>query len=161
MPRRRTPRHRLICVIIQRAGFDDAARIARIHARSWFAGFAPIFGQELAGKAAAIRCSVEIWQSRLMRNANLLVSEHGFVQYVDAEIQRLYVEPEAWGGGLAGTLVAHALDEMAERPIVWSAQTEQAQRFYAKCGFSPTGGVRTVELLDGVMATDTELQHNR
>jgi GNAT superfamily N-acetyltransferase len=147
-------------VTIKRAGYDAAAQIARIHARSWFAGFSPVFGQAIAARAVASRCNVQIWQDRLARNAIVLVAEQGFVQHTDTEIERLYVEPEAWGSGLAHALMTQALSEMSEHAFVWSAQTDQARRFYSKCGFTPTGSVRTAELLDGVMATDIELQRN-
>ena len=148
----------LIGVSIQRAGFDAAAQIARIHARSWFAGFSPVFGRAIAAKAVARRCNTQIWQERLARNATVLMVEQGFVQHTNTEIERLYVEPEAWGSGVAQALMTQALSDIDEHVFVWSAQTHQARRFYTKCGFTPTGSLRTAELIDGVMATDSELQ---
>lgn len=136
---------------------SDADHIARIHARSWFAGFSPLYGETVAWAAVEQRCSPQRWSQRLQEGARVIVTDSGFVQFDGNEIERLYVLPEAWGTGLARRLLDTAVAEMTPPITVWSAETEQALGFYRKAGFVASGLCRVEQLAPGVVATDYEL----
>ncbi|WP_343070477.1 GNAT family N-acetyltransferase [Nocardiopsis mwathae] len=61
-----------------------------------------------------------------------------------AEIFAFYSHPEAWGSGVAGALMDAVLARLSgpggRHVHVWTLRdTPQSRRFYAKCGFRPSG----------------------
>jgi ribosomal protein S18 acetylase RimI-like enzyme len=67
----------------------------------------------------------------------------GFVTLHDDEVEQLYVDAGARGGGVAGVLLRHGERVIAERyPCAWLAVAvgnARARRFYAREGWSDAG----------------------
>jgi len=150
---------------VRRAGPADSAGIARVHVRSWQAGYRGLLtGDELAGDSEAERDAT--W-SGLMTDGGgpvVLVAENdakivGFCAVATpsrdpdaahdvAEVAALYVDPSAWGTGVGRALMEVALEPLRAGP--WLAVTlwvmsgnERAHGFYGRLGFTADGARRS------------------
>jgi putative acetyltransferase len=89
----------------------------------------------------------ERWRTELVRTATITVAESagsliGFVTVDPATryVDQIVVAPEAWGSGLAATLIAEAKRlSPAGLDLTVNADNARAIRFYEKQGFVITG----------------------
>jgi GNAT superfamily N-acetyltransferase len=150
---------------VRPAVLDDAGAIARVHVRSWQAGYAGLLaGDQLQGPSEAQRDAM--WREVLGDGAGLIVSvaEHGDAivgfcavaapgRDLDAagdvaEIGALYVDPSAWRTGAGRALMAAALAPLRAGPwrevTLWvMSGNERAHRFYGQFGFTADGAQRS------------------
>ncbi|SCL21714.1 L-amino acid N-acyltransferase YncA [Micromonospora rhizosphaerae] len=149
---------------------DDAEAIARVHIRSWQAGYAGIMPDEVLR-----RLNVQAWAQR-RRDLGTAHPEHPFTTLlaeVDGtvtgfttfgpyrnnqdrrdldpaygEIVAMYVEPARWGTGTGRALLAATRAGLAGRGWteyrLWVlAENARARRFYERAGLSPDGAEST------------------
>jgi ribosomal protein S18 acetylase RimI-like enzyme len=154
-------------VTIRVAEAADAAEIADVHVRSWQEAYEGIVPEAyLAGLDPAARARQ--WSDHLRRGPEDQVSTWvalsgghvvGFVSYGpardedasrgDREIYSIYLEPGAWGHGVARDLMRTVLGEIGAhtRVTLWVlAENDRARHFYRRHGFQADG----VERLDEV-----------
>jgi GNAT superfamily N-acetyltransferase len=154
-----------VSVLVRAAEAGDAPRIARVHVDSWrgaYRGLLPdsvLDGLSVSGRE-------DQWRRRLAPGASApatLVAVtggriDGFVTYMVpsrdpdeaddvGEIPALYVQPQAWGGGLGVALITTAAARMAEAGcrtgILWMlAGNDRAAGFYERQGWSDDSGRR-------------------
>lgn len=151
---------------IRREEPDDAEAIARVHVRSWQAGYAGIMPDEVLR-----RLNPAAWAQR-RRDLGTADPEHPFATLVTevdgtvtgfatfgpyrndqdradldpayGEIVTMYVEPARWGGGTGRALLAAARAGLAERGWteyrLWVlADNVRARHFYERAGLSTDG----------------------
>ncbi|MEV0380325.1 GNAT family N-acetyltransferase [Nonomuraea sp. NPDC050643] len=140
--------------------------MGEIHAESWQAAYAGFFASEFFDEA--VRDRRGRWHGRLAEpgeNTALLAALGGrrlafsyFGPSPDrpgwAEIFGFYGHPDAWGTGIAKTLMAATLEAIRargfERVHLWTLRdTPQSRRFYAKSGFRESGTAREHDYGDG------------
>ena len=146
---------------LREGGPEDAAALARVWLESAVAGFSSFLPPDYAWPA------LETIERRTRRAIGeegvgvfLAVDPGGAtVGYVghsrsrdpDAlgavgEVRTLFVDPSAWGSGVAGALLTRALqalDTYSREATVWSfLPNERANAFYEKHGFTRDGGRR-------------------
>lgn len=150
---------------VRPAVLADAGAIARVHVRSWQAGYAGLLaGDELEGPSEAQRDAM--WREVLGDGGGLIVSvaEHddaivGFCAVAApscdtdaagdvAEIRALYIDPSAWRTGAGRALMEEALETLRGGPwdevTLWvMAGNERAHRFYGQFGFTADGERRS------------------
>jgi GNAT superfamily N-acetyltransferase len=159
---------------------DDALRIAQVHVISWQGAYTRLLPAEyLAGLDASAR--ERQWQSVLsgeggLGDRHVLVAEQegrtlGFASFgpsededADAgtyELYAMYLEPGAWGKGVARELMRTVLAQVPARApmTLWVlAGNERAQHFYRRHGFQPDG----IERIDEIGGTPlSELRFRR
>lgn len=151
---------------IRREEPADAEAIARVHVRSWQAGYAGIMPEEVLG-----RLNPAAWAQR-RRDLGTADPAHPFTTLlaeVDGavvgfttfgpyrnnqdrsdldpaygEILAMYVDPSSWGGGTGRALLAAARAGLAERGWteyrLWVLHDNaRARRFYERAGHSADG----------------------
>lgn len=152
-------------MIIRPARPDDAERIAQVHVTSWQRAYEGMLPAELlAGldpHARAVR-----WESLLTESPEkrVLIAENGLqtlgfasfgpsgdedAEPFTSELYSMYLDPAAWGHGVARQLMRTVLDEVpAGKPMtLWVLDGNQrAQHFYRRHGFQPDGVERIEEL---------------
>ncbi|WP_425956556.1 GNAT family N-acetyltransferase [Xylanimonas sp. McL0601] len=168
-------------VTIRPATPDDALHIAQVHVTSWqgaYAGLLP--AAYLADLDPAMR--VNQWASVLgtkggsPTEGHVLVAELGghtlgFASFglsadEDAEpgtreLYAMYLEPDAWGKGVARELMRTVLAEIpaSAAMTLWVLEgNERARHFYRRHGFHPDG-VERIDEIGGVPLT--ELRYRR
>ncbi len=165
-------------VLIRSATVDDAARIARVHVDSWREAYAGVVPAEYLAALDADR-RAEWWRAELAeipRGASVWVAEEGRellgfaylgpsrdedAERTTMEIYSIYLEPSAWGRGVARELMRTVLGTVPDRvPVtLWTlGGNERAGRFYRRHGFQPDG-VERLEELGGEHLT--ELRYRR
>lgn len=158
---------------VRRAGPDDAAGVARVHAGAWRVAYrgvvaddyldaidegqwarrwraalerpererGPVFVATRGGGGRVIGFSA----SGRARDEDLRAAGH-------FEVYALYLEPAAWGSGVAGELLGAALDAVppgAPGVALWVlADNPRARAFYERNGFS-MDGMSKVESIGG------------
>ena len=151
---------------VRKAVDADGMAIGEAHAAAWLAAYDHIFAPEfLVAAATSRRIGWPLAMSHQLAPPNvLLVGElDGRVvafahaaQLADrervAEICGFYCHPEAWGSGIATSLMAQtraALVPDFDRVILWTARdAHRARHFYEKVGFRVTGRERQEVLTD-------------
>lgn len=142
---------------------DDAPAMARLHARSWLASYRGLLPDELIDQVVANEPGrAERWRRRLADRSTpgaALVAERegqvaGLVFWAPsededaapgtAEIQAIYLDPDAIGQGVGRALFASAVADIESRghaPItLWVLDTNvRARRFYEAAGWRPDG----------------------
>ena len=168
-------------VTIRPATSDDALHIAQVDVSSWQGAYAGLLPAEyLADLDPATR--VRHWESVLgsvrgsRSEGRVLLAEQnghtlGFASFgpsadEDAdpgthELYAMYLEPDAWGRGVARQLMRTVLAEIPPGcPMtLWVLEgNERAQHFYRRHGFQPDG----VERIDEIAGLPlTELRFRR
>jgi ribosomal protein S18 acetylase RimI-like enzyme len=150
-------------VTIRTAVDADAAAIAGVHVRSWqeaYAGIVP--AEHLASLDPVVRA--EQWATSLRNGPHdrvrTWVAESasavlGFItlgpardedaERGDHEIYSIYLEPGAWGRGVARDLLRTVISEVGGRSALslWvAAANERARHFYRRNGFHADGTER-------------------
>ena len=148
-------------VEIRRARVADAGGIARVLVRGWQAGYAHIMPsrvldamnveeRKLVFEQTLLDASLphEMWVG-LCGGAFAGWMSHGPSRDGGAgpatgEVQGLYVDPEWWGAGIGGQLLARALQRMAGQGMtqvtLWVLEANaRAIRFYKSNGFQDDG----------------------
>ncbi|QAY71566.1 GNAT family N-acetyltransferase [Xylanimonas protaetiae] len=160
-------------VTIRTAGPADASRIAQVHVTSWQSAYADLLPAEyLAGLDPTERA--RRWESVLAAAgdaARVLLAEQegrtlGFASFgpssdEDAEpgtheLYAMYLEPAAWGRGVARELMRTVLGAIpAGTPMtLWVLEgNERAQHFYRRHGFH-VDGVERIDEIGGVPLTE-------
>jgi ribosomal protein S18 acetylase RimI-like enzyme len=151
-------------VQLRRAGPEDARAIAEVHVRSWKAAFPGLLPQHYLD---TLRPEDRLgqWEEALSTSAwpVVLVAEDeraivGFVALspsrdADAdpsavgEIQTIYLDPPAFGGGTGSALLQAAEAELARAGFtsatLWVLETNaKARRFYERHGWTTDGGAQ-------------------
>ncbi len=142
---------------IRPAVVEDAEAIARVHLASWREAYqAVIPPEQLAAADESERA--EQWRETIEgRHGSVLVADldgdivgfaHvGHSRDEDAgfgthEIYAIYLEPSAWGRGVARELMRSLLGGLPDNAPVtlWAlADNERARHFYRRHGFTPDG----------------------
>ena len=160
-------------VTIRAASPADAARIAQVHVTSWQSAYADLLPADyLASLDPKERTGR--WEAALRPGgeaANVLVAEQdgrilGFANFgpspdEDAEpgtqhLYAMYLEPGAWGRGVARELMRTVLSVIpAGAPMtLWVLEgNERAQHFYRRHGFH-LDGVERIDEIGGVPLTE-------
>jgi ribosomal protein S18 acetylase RimI-like enzyme len=158
-------------VTIRPAGSADAGTIARIHVASWreaYAGIVPEtylaaideesrrnrWSEILSGSDS--RTWIAEVDRRTVGFASVGPSRDEDAEPGDQELYSIYLDPEAWGRGVARELMRTVLAELpAGTPLsLWVlADNERAQHFYRRHGFA-ADGVEKLEDLGGERFTE-------
>lgn len=167
---------------VRKAESGDAEAIAAVHVSSWQAAYRGLIPQDhLDGlDPAAWR---PVWEQRLAEtqwpgSGTLVVGDDhrvvGFASLVPArdedqdpaavaEIAAIYLAPEVWGRGVGATLMATALQTLAQvsyrEVVLWVLDTnDRARRFYEGGGWRGDGALKRDGTLGFVL---TELRYRR
>ena len=158
-------------VTIRPATANDASAIARIHIASWreaYAGIVPEAYLASIEPASRERRWTEIlsgsdhrtWIAEVDRRtvgfASVGPSRDEDAEPGDQELYSIYLDPEAWGRGVARELMRTLLAELPARtPLsLWVlADNERARHFYRRHGFA-ADGVEKLEDLGGERFTE-------
>ncbi|GHG50269.1 N-acetyltransferase [Flavimobilis marinus] len=153
-------------VTIRTATVADAADIAQVHVASWreaYAGIVPadylaaLDAEERRAlwERALARGEITTWlavvDSRTVGFATLGPRRDEDAEPGDLEIYAMYLDPEAWGRGVARDLMRHSLAEVPDGASLslWVlGDNDRAQRFYRRHGFAPDGVERMEEYGD-------------
>ncbi|ACZ31300.1 GCN5-related N-acetyltransferase [Xylanimonas cellulosilytica DSM 15894] len=163
-------------VIIRAATPQDAARIAQVHVTSWQSAYAELLPADyLADLDPDVRAGR--WASVLSTKegsataGHVLVAEQdgrtlGFASFglsadEDAEpgtyeLYAMYLEPGAWGRGVARELMRTVLASIPAGAVMtlWVLDgNDRAQHFYRRHGFHPDG-VERIDEIGGVPLTE-------
>ena len=166
-------------VTIRAATPDDAARIGQVHVASWQSAYAELLPADyLAGLDPRVRADrwASVLDTRDSSSGQVLVAEQqgrtlGFASFgpsgdEDAdpgtyELYAMYLEPDAWGKGVARELMRTVLATVPPGTVMtlWVlAGNERAQHFYRRHGFQPDG-IERIDEIGGVPVT--ELRYRR
>lgn len=151
---------------IRPAVLGDAAAIAKVHIASWQEAYAGIVPAEIldnldvqrreeqwrAHLQDAERESIRIWvaerEGEIVGFASFGPSRDEDADRTTLEVYAIYLEPHAWGRGVARelmrTVVAHVPDGAAVTLWVLEAN-DRARHFYRRNGFAPDGVERMEE----------------
>lgn len=149
----------VIEVAIRPATPADAAQIAAVHIASWREAYDGVVPEDfLAGLDAADRAEVwrqtlervdrgqSVWvaedEGRVVGFAHLGPSRDEDAERSTMEIYSIYLEPHAWGRGIARELMRTVLAAVPVGATVtlWALDTnDRARHFYRRNGFAPDG----------------------
>ncbi len=163
-------------VVIRSATPDDATAIARVHVSSWKSAHTGVLPEEYLetldtdsrlgewklilseGRGSTIVAEAD---GRTLGFASWGPSRDEDAERDDVELYAIYLDPEAWGRGVARDLMRAVLSEV--RPgtpmSLWvPATSERARHFYRRHGFHPDG----IERIDEVGGTPvTQVRYRR
>lgn len=129
---------------IRHATADDLCRIAEIEIFNYRLNFYPIFKNddyyfnELRVTELIKKYSVNLKDIRVYDDGVV----KGFIQVVDGEIKKLFVEPVLQDGGIGSALLHFAISE-GEAHFLWALEKNaRAIHFYEKHGFKMTDDKR-------------------
>jgi ribosomal protein S18 acetylase RimI-like enzyme len=155
----------VIEVTIRPATPDDAERIAAVHIASWREAYRGVVPEEYLA-ALDEPAEADRWRARLSaldRGHAVWVAEDedGIVGFsylgpsrdedadrTTMEIYSIYLDPHAWGRGVARELMRTTLGAVPAGAAVtlWALDTnERARHFYRRSGFTPDGGEKMEE----------------
>ena len=158
-------------VTIRTATPDDARSIARVHIASWREAYAGIIPDEyLASLDVAAReqrwndilgdSTWTTWIAEIAQRtvgfASLGPSRDEDAEPGDLELYAIYLDPEAWGRGVARDLMRTLLAAVPPTTPVslWVlADNNRARHFYRRHGFVPDG-VEKIEEYSGTSLTE-------
>ncbi len=156
-------------VTIRPATTDDAGRIAAVHVRSWQEAYAGIVPDEYlrsldpvartqrwssalaAGPADHVRTFVAYSGDQLLGFATYGPGRDEDSRRGEREIYSIYLEPGAWGHGVARDLMRTVLSDAGEQtPMsLWVlADNARARHFYRRHGFV-ADGIERLETIGG------------
>jgi GNAT superfamily N-acetyltransferase len=144
---------------IRRAGPDDAAAIARVHAESWRQAYSGIVPAELiaarnedvrAGQWREMLGLPSAWTTLVAEVEGRLVAVSSFQGPAErdppeeAELRIFYVHPRTWRTGVGRALMTATVDairaEGCDRAVLWvMCANAPARRFYEALGWQPDG----------------------
>lgn len=153
-------------ILIRPASEADAEQIAAVHIASWREAYTDVVPQEyLDGLDVASRTerwrehfagldhATSVWVAQeaeeVLGFASLGPSRDEDADRTTMEIYSIYLEPSAWGRGVARELmrtVVAALPSGAAVTLWVLAANERAQRFYRRAGFVADGVERMEEI---------------
>jgi GNAT superfamily N-acetyltransferase len=158
-------------VLIRSATVDDAGAIAAVHVASWRSAHAHVLPADYLD-AISVPERAESWRRILAEGSGTtLVAQAdgrtlGFASYgasrdEDAEdgcleLYAIYLDPEAWGRGVARDLIRTVLGDVPPgvRMTLWVlGENPRAHHFYRRHGFQPDG-VERIEERAGVPVTE-------
>lgn len=166
-------------VTIRPATVEDASSIAQVHAVSWREAYAGVIsadylaGLDVNGKAEQWRGvlallprpDASLWVAQrgeqIVGFAHLAPSRDEDAERSTMEIHAIYLEPRAWGQGVARELIRTVLAAVpADSPVtLWVlAANERARHFYRRNGFVADGVERLEQIGD---ETYTEVRYRR
>ncbi len=153
-------------VLIRPATVQDAEPIARVHIASWREAYSGVVAEEYLGELDVTERARE-WQAviaDLDRGTSVWVAQEGDdvlgfaslgpsrdedAERTTVEIYTIYLEPSAWGRGVARELMRTVLAAVPETAPVtlWALEgNERAHHFYRRNGFLADGVERLEEL---------------
>ncbi|MCU1431308.1 MAG: family N-acetyltransferase [Actinotalea sp.] len=156
-------------VSIRFATVEDAAEIARVHVASWRQAYAGVIAEDYLARidvdkrtawwrdqlSGAGRPSTSVWvaqdEGRIVGFASLGPSLDEDADRTTLQIYSIYLEPSAWGQGIARELMRAVLAEVPPEVAVtlWVLEAnERARHFYRRHGFAPDG-VERIETMGG------------
>lgn len=158
-------------VTIRTATPDDARSIARVHIASWREAYAGIVPDEYLSSLdldARERHWTDLlsdgvrttWLAEIARRtvgfASIGPNRDEDAEPGDLELYAIYLDPEAWGRGVARDLMRTLLNEVPPTTPVslWVlADNDRARHFYRRHGFAPDG-VEKIEEYSGKSLTE-------
>lgn len=152
-------------VTIRDAAPSDAAAIAAVHVASWreaYRGVVPdayLDGLDVEVRAAEWRAALgsldrgqSVWlaeeEGQVLGFASLGPSRDEDAERSTLEIYDIYLEPHAWGRGVARELMRTVLANVPDGAAVtlWALDAnDRARHFYRRSGFVPDGVERMEE----------------
>ena len=152
---------------VRQATRVDASQITDVHVASWRAGYVHIFAPEALASPEFDSVRREFWTAwRLGPGERVLVGvdmsgelerivafcsfglerDRGNVRRGRGEIYAFYAHPDAWGTGVADTLMTATDGRLRSdgfgEGVLWVLDDNpRARRFYERHGWSPTGVV--------------------
>ena len=126
---------------IRKAKIEDLTRIAEMEVFNYRLNFYPIFRSDwfyfeelqvpkVARKYENTLDSLRVYDDGVVK---------GFIQVVDGEVKKLFVEPVLQGQSIGAKLLAYAVAEL-DACFLWALEkNEKAIAFYRRQGFRPTG----------------------
>ena len=142
-------------MLLRPARPDDALAVARVHVRSWQAGYRTLLPADyLAGLRPEERAARYDFGSVDPRSpATIVALEAGLIcgfattaaaEAEVGELSALYVDPDCWGRGIGAALVSAARARLAglgfRDAVLWLlAGNTRAERFYRRDGWAPDG----------------------
>ncbi|WP_407317239.1 GNAT family N-acetyltransferase [Isoptericola halotolerans] len=158
-------------VVIRSATTDDAPTIAHVHVTSWRGAYSHVLPASYLD-ALDVGERTERWERILSAGrGSTIVAEAdgrtlGFASYgpsrdEDAEdgcleLYAIYLDPEAWGRGVARDLMRTVLADVPPtvRMTLWVLnENDRAHHFYRRHGFQPDG-IERIEDYDDVPVTE-------
>ncbi|SDS35925.1 GNAT family N-acetyltransferase [Paraoerskovia marina] len=165
-------------VKIRRAQPDDAAEIATVNVTSWRYAYAGIvaddylasldvdhrteFFARYLGEDHPSRTWVALADGRTLGFVVVGPGRDEDAEPRDQEIYAIYLDPEAWGRGVARDLMRTVLSDVDADATVtlWTiADNDRAQHFYRRHGFAPDG-VEKREEIGGKDLTQLRFRRN-
>jgi GNAT superfamily N-acetyltransferase len=153
-------------MLLRPAKPDDALAVARVHVRSWQAGYRGLLPDEyldqLRPEDRAQKYSFQTADP--LQPSTIVAVEvgaiHGFATTASArdpdvpahgELCALYVDPDHWGRGIGGALVSAARGRLRLQgfrdAVLWVlAGNVRAERFYRADQWAPDGHNRTASV---------------
>ena len=144
---------------IRRAEAADAQGIAEVHVRMWQVGYAPFVNPDYAA-TLDVRTSTMRWLASLadplQADTLVAIDDNRIVGWTSygvnrsglgleiGEVYGLYVDPDFWGAGIGGELLADATRALAEagfvRAVMWALGEDRLARdFYEGRGWTYDG----------------------
>lgn len=170
-------------VVVRRAEPGDADAIARVHVRSWQAGYRGQLPDELLDSLNAEE-RIPRWEAAIDTaewpgRGTLLIEDDdgqvaGFAHLLPSrdrdadpdstgEIASFYIDPMSWGRGLGSRLMHSALAELSGRyrtGTLWVLETNtRARAFYEATGWAHDGHGKD-DLMGGVEIRDLRYRHD-
>ena len=168
----------LLEVLIRPATPRDAPAIAEVHVASWRQAYEGVVAEDYLqaidvearserwrGELEHPAADVQVWvaeeEGRVVGFASLGPSRDEDADRTTLQIYTLYLEPHAWGQGIARELMRTVLADVPNgTPVtLWVLSTnERARHFYRRNGFSPDGVERLESIGD---AQHREIRYRR
>jgi len=153
-------------VLIRPATVSDARQIARVHIASWREAYADVIAdvylahldvaareEEWRAVLADLDRSTSVWVAQeddeVLGFASLGPSRDEDADRTTVEIYTIYLEPSAWGRGVARELMRTVLADVPDGATVtlWALDTnDRSRHFYRRSGFTADGVERMEEI---------------
>jgi RimJ/RimL family protein N-acetyltransferase len=136
--------------LVREARAEDAPVIRDVHVEAWRVAYRNLFESAfLDRQLATVRAREYPGTILVAERGRRIVAFAHFGRSADGkgEIFDCYSRPTAWGSGVAGTLLSHVLETLADarhRDVrAWTLSgANRARHFYRKAGFRESGRYR-------------------